>query len=66
MYGPDLSIDSAIYSNLESDELKEIIQDDDKFEEIFKELALVLCYILLLFLPIFNKNLIIRGLKATF
>lgn len=66
MYGPDLSIDSAIYSNLESDELKEIIQDDDKFEEIFKELAQVLCYILLLFLPIFNKNLIIRGLKATF
>lgn len=44
MYGPDLSIDSAIYSNLESDELKEIIQDDDKFEEIFKELAQVLCY----------------------
>lgn len=42
MYAPDFSIDSEVYSNLESDELKEIIQDDEKFEELFKELPQVL------------------------
>uniref|UniRef100_A0A6M2DMP8 Putative vacuolar protein n=1 Tax=Xenopsylla cheopis TaxID=163159 RepID=A0A6M2DMP8_XENCH len=41
MYAPDFSIDSEVYSNLESDELKEIIQDDEKFEELFKELPQV-------------------------
>lgn len=54
MYQPDFSSISGLISHLNNDELKEIINDDTKFEDLLKDLEQVIT--LKLYLKLYCVN----------